>query len=636
MDISQNEKLKAAYALNLFTVSIKQIIDYNDINIMQYEYDTIINNLNLEKIIKDEALLDVIRYIMDEIDNCLKMQGDRKFIEKDYKQRIKNAIWSAVPNVGAIFSTSNPVAMGVTLATQVGIGYMNYRRNKADIDLNYERSKWEIQKNRMDHLNGLRKQLFETAWRLADNYKFPDEYRLTESQIEEYNIALTEANPIKRFNLLNDMRSIFDAYPIFWYQIGSVANSIYRDEKYSEDIGMQAMFKEYAIECFSKYGELNKFNLLRHDTITSAWALEFIELLDLNHSNQPEKAREYIQIASKYSKNQSDVIELCAFASLRIQDYDNAMKFFETLLNRGYNISVNTQILSGLYIKKILSKDSDRTKVKFSYDQLKHILDEKDKQHIIPLPPEGTSIDDLKVEWNRNESLEEYLEREAYEREKEHKDIEEAKNKAKIFYQKRITLVFKESFTEFAEYSKWVIESYRDEINSFNEFPITLCNYEDYKKNRNEKENLGGHIIFIGKSSIADNYINSHKLDYDEYGIKYVTDTNKTYLVASYPKDYEISDLIELAKEINERHHIRIPYNFKNLDLLFLKELSDSDSDDIIKKIVGVPQYLIEQIFNGVINLFNFGDNESARKIEFLQYCVGLYLYLESENAIID
>lgn len=636
MEISQNEKLKAAYALNLFTVSIKQIIDYNDINIMQYEYDTIINNLNLEKIIKDEKLLDVIKYIMDEITSCLIRQGDRKFIEKDYKHRVKNAIWSAVPNVGAIFSTSNPVAMGVTLATQVGIGYMNYRRNKAEIDLNYEKSKWEIQKNRLEHLNGLQKQLFDTAWHLANRYEFPDEYRLTESQIEEYNIALTEANPIKRVNLLNDMRSIFEAYPIFWYQIGSVANSIYRDEKYSEDIEMQAMYKAYAIECFSKYGELNKFNLLRHDTITSAWALEFIELLDLNNNNQPERAREYIQIASKYSGGQSDVIELCAFASLRIQDYDNAMKFFKTLLNQGYNISVNTQILSGLYIKKMISKDSDRTEIKVYYDQLKYILDDKDKQYIIPLPPEGTSIDDWKVEWNRNESLEEYSERKAYEKEKEHKEIEEAKNKAKVFYQKRITLVFKEDFTEFAEYSKWVIESYRDKINSLNEFPITLCKYEDYEKNRNEKENLGGHIIFIGKSSIADNYINNHKLDYDEYGIKYATNRNKTYLVSSSPKDFEISDLIELAKKINERHHIKIPYNFENIDSSFLRELSNTDSDDIIKKIVGIPQYLIEQVFNGVINLFNFGNNESARKIEFLQYCVGLYLYLESKNAIID
>lgn len=44
-----SEQLKAAYALNLCTVSVSQIIDYNDVNIMEQEYEAILNNLNLEQ-----------------------------------------------------------------------------------------------------------------------------------------------------------------------------------------------------------------------------------------------------------------------------------------------------------------------------------------------------------------------------------------------------------------------------------------------------------------------------------------------------------------------------------------------------------------------------------------------------------
>ena len=43
-----NEQLRAAYALNLCTVSVAQIIDYNDIGILMQEYDNILNNLNME------------------------------------------------------------------------------------------------------------------------------------------------------------------------------------------------------------------------------------------------------------------------------------------------------------------------------------------------------------------------------------------------------------------------------------------------------------------------------------------------------------------------------------------------------------------------------------------------------------
>ena len=126
------DQITAAYALNLWTVSISQIIDYNDVNVLEQEYNTIMNNLNLENMPDDEALLDVIKEIMDEITFLRISEGDKKIIEKTYQHQLKNAVWSAVPNVGAIFATSNPVAMGVTLATQVGIGYMNYRRNRSE------------------------------------------------------------------------------------------------------------------------------------------------------------------------------------------------------------------------------------------------------------------------------------------------------------------------------------------------------------------------------------------------------------------------------------------------------------------------------------------------------------------------
>ena len=138
MYAEDNNKVKAAYTLNMWTVSISQIVEYNDLNVLEQEYNNIINNLNLENIPKDEALLEVIQAIMDEITNLRMDEGDRVIADKQYQQRLKNAVWNAIPNVGAIFATSDPIAMGVTLATQVGIGYMNYRRNKAEINVGHE------------------------------------------------------------------------------------------------------------------------------------------------------------------------------------------------------------------------------------------------------------------------------------------------------------------------------------------------------------------------------------------------------------------------------------------------------------------------------------------------------------------
>lgn len=77
------DQITAAYALNLWTVSISQIIDYNDVNVLEQEYETIMNNLNLYNMPKDEALLDVIKEIMDEITFLRISEGDKKSLREN-------------------------------------------------------------------------------------------------------------------------------------------------------------------------------------------------------------------------------------------------------------------------------------------------------------------------------------------------------------------------------------------------------------------------------------------------------------------------------------------------------------------------------------------------------------------------
>ena len=228
--MSEEEKLKAAYALNLCTVSVSQIIDYNDIFFLEQEYEAILNNLNLEEMPKDEALLRILKQLLDVITYFRIQEGEKKLLEKEYQQKMKNAIWNAVPNIGMIVAGGNPITMAISLASQVGIGYMNYRREKAKIGLEQERKEWELQRSAMEQFNGLRRELFDTAWRLADRYKFPDSYRLTERQITQYNRILMDPDDQRRYDRLFYVKDSFAAYPPFWYYLGSAANAVYQNE----------------------------------------------------------------------------------------------------------------------------------------------------------------------------------------------------------------------------------------------------------------------------------------------------------------------------------------------------------------------------------------------------------------------
>lgn len=392
---TNEEQLKAAYALNLCTVSVAQIIDYNDIGIMDQEYENILNNLNLERIIKSEALRSVFDKIMDTIVSHKIAEGDKKQIDLVYQHKVKNAMWSAVPQLGMIFATSNPIALSLTLASQVGISYMNYRRNKADYQLGREQEYWQLQRGVIREFGGLQQELFNTAWQLAAEYKFPDEYRLTDKQVHQYNIALTESNPIKRYNNLDSMKTKFDAYPHFWYQMGSTANSIYHDSSISNNI--RDKYKRAAIDCFQTYKELNKFNVLRNDAITSAWALEYIDLLDLSCEKDRTEAAELLQIAQNHADS-DDVLELCAYAYLKLRDYSNASRIFKALVSRNYNIEMNAQILSAIYIHTCNPYNPQNTaemqaKAAIDYEELPRNVQ---RQYILHMP----TTEDEWAKWN--------------------------------------------------------------------------------------------------------------------------------------------------------------------------------------------------------------------------------------------
>ena len=78
----EDDKLKAAYALNLCTVSISQIIDYQDLNILEEQYELVLNNLNLHNMPKDQALLNVLKQILDTVTFFRIAEGDKALSDK--------------------------------------------------------------------------------------------------------------------------------------------------------------------------------------------------------------------------------------------------------------------------------------------------------------------------------------------------------------------------------------------------------------------------------------------------------------------------------------------------------------------------------------------------------------------------
>lgn len=369
-DEKRKKGLQAVYALNLCMVSLSQIVDYADIIVLKQEYDSILNNLNLEVMPKDEALLTAIKQILDTCHFYILHQKDKDLLAKKQELRLSNALGKAVSGgVFAIFSTPNPWAIAVSAATMVGVAAVRYKTERRKAMLENEIEAWELEKTALEQLHNLRRTLFETAWRLSKEYGFADNLRLTEAQIKNYNEILTDPDPQSRFERLALIKNNFGAYPLFWYYLGRAAmeaaelflpsderqrnlgcgddvnvdvvgaflnvetRALVNDPKsHDEALSFYQLYRGEAKVAFNKFKHFDDDsdtgvklkNLLREDVVSaSAW----LDASDFCESSKEEL--QHVERAYALAGTNVELLQTCAFRYLKL--YHNAIESTDSL-----------------------------------------------------------------------------------------------------------------------------------------------------------------------------------------------------------------------------------------------------------------------------------------------------------------
>lgn len=359
--IKAGQEWMAAYALNLCTVSISQIIACNDLIVMEQEYEAILNNLNLENFPKDEALLKILKQILDVVAFFRIQTEEKKLQEEEYKKKVKDAVWSAIPNPSTIIAGGSAgwVGLAITTVMAVGTGYMNYRKTRSGIDIEQRRKDWELQKSAMEQFDGLRRELFDTSWRLAEKHNFADKYRLTARQIDQYNSILEDVDPLRRYERLDYVSNNFIAYPPFWYYLGHAAAEVCSNPNNLYDTALISEYRTKAIEAYYKFlnsvDDESRNNLLREDQTCAACALETFALVAKDSTVSKEEKIKLLQRAAKNAGNAFDTLQLCVTAYLSIGESEYAKNLMRMLVNEGYNVELNAQLLSMQYVSEYCS-----------------------------------------------------------------------------------------------------------------------------------------------------------------------------------------------------------------------------------------------------------------------------------------
>ena len=354
---TDEEKRKAAMVLNLCATSISRIIASNDMEVLDVEYNAILNNLNLQNMIKDESLLSTFKSILDTITFYRLQAGDRKRAEVRYQQKLNSAIWSVGQQGTCILFAPTNAWAAISGAIMAVGAFCNYKKTKSDAKVAYEDELWKLERSLIEQLHALRYSLFETAWRLSSKYDFADAWRLTIPQIEQYNQILDEPDAAWRYFRLAQYKENFEAYPYYWNELGEsafiAANKDGMDEAIRNDFLAKA---EAAFEAFVS----KDARLLREDMIAAAARLRRVQIAVLRGKTWEESVDgqfgflhdlKSLACSAPDLLMQAAIFYASAYESGKSKRHlDAAIGLMEMVVAQGYDQPTSSRLLSKMYL----------------------------------------------------------------------------------------------------------------------------------------------------------------------------------------------------------------------------------------------------------------------------------------------
>ncbi|MFH1216643.1 MAG: hypothetical protein V1706_09090 [Pseudomonadota bacterium] len=314
-------KLQVLQSLNQIAISLTHIISYNDKVVLDQEYNTIINNLNLSRI-PDAEIISLLQELMDLLASSKIQDHDRSYLARSYERDVENELERNAAS--RIFDPAgfitNPYTGILIAVVNAGSFYFNYRFKIEDYKKEREKKAWEIDEKTLLGLNNFYKKLLKSSWELMRQYNLPDEWRLNENQLSDYTAILKESNIELRYRKLERIENSFQKFPPYWYYRGQAA----------QEMGN----KQEALRCFNQFQQIHQ-GLFRKDPYAASTAMRKSMLMEGQAT--PDQLRSDLKIIVDNSDDADwGNILFAALQYARIGDVDNAAQLIMRNLDNGH------------------------------------------------------------------------------------------------------------------------------------------------------------------------------------------------------------------------------------------------------------------------------------------------------------
>ena len=319
---------------------------------LEFAYQTLTpDSLNFRSI-PDKTAVALIQDIENYILKLRIAKKDRDLLDELYKREKRKAFFAALPMNMAVIVDANWKQLLANVAQTLFYSYMNYRKIKESIEIQYQKDSWELDKDILGSIHEKNQAVLTHQWNLENDFGIDDSKRVSEEDarklLKYVHRANSEVGEIRHvYNILKGEEDKYAYFPIYWYYRGCYAytyepgvkiNELSREEKKDRELRIKD-----AQKCFEKYQDLVA-GLLRKNPMLADVAVRSIQLELINSTgflrkNFIKKQLEIIENNILLEKDEDKYL-FCGLVYLKIlKEPQKAVSFFEKaegFLRMGY------------------------------------------------------------------------------------------------------------------------------------------------------------------------------------------------------------------------------------------------------------------------------------------------------------
>ena len=227
MEPSQNvyDKQNTLLALNMAVVAVRTIVSSEDRIVLEQQYRTIIDRLKFGSIESDPEIVRLHGELLKANASVQLLEAERERFYRVYNREQRKTVFDALKGpltalpLSGVFSW---LVLGKALLEGAN-AFFGYRELKERLHDELDDELWHLEREKRRVFVELQRTLLTAMWPLLRKYGLSDELRVKQEDLDSFEKALEQPDPVQARSMFEVLEKRLAAYPPFWFYYGEAA-----------------------------------------------------------------------------------------------------------------------------------------------------------------------------------------------------------------------------------------------------------------------------------------------------------------------------------------------------------------------------------------------------------------------------